>query len=122
MKAAGTNLSKVGKRFAVKHDYDDELQARKAKLEMIEANAVRNGDNEQALEAFIQYEGLKSDETEINRSILRGGDRSTGKMYYSPLVGQLDYRDDPFIRDVFTTIAMVGAAVSVANSIHTHVT
>ena len=43
-------------------------------------------------------------------------------MYYSPLVGQLDYRDDPFIRDVFTTIAMVGAAVSVANSIHTHVT
>ena len=24
MKAAGTNLSKVGKRFAVKHDYDDE--------------------------------------------------------------------------------------------------
>lgn len=122
MKAAGTNLSKVGKRFAVKHDYDDELQARKAKLEMIEANAVRNGDNEQALEAFIQYEGLKSDETEINRSILRGGDRSTGKMYYSPLVGQLDYRDDPFIRDVYTTIAMVGAAVSVANSIHTHVT
>lgn len=122
MKAAGTNLSKVGKRFAIKHDYDDELQERKAKLEMLEANAINNGNDEKALEAFIQYEGLKSDETQIGRGLRGlGTQRSEGKMYYSPLVGEMDYRDDPFIRDVFTTVAAVGAAVSAANAIHTHV-
>ena len=123
MKAAGTNLSKVGKRFTINHDYDDELQERKAKLEMLESSAVRNGDDERAIEAFIQYEGLKSDETQLGRGLKGLGTlRSEGKMYYSPLVGEMDYRDDPFIRDVFTTVAMVGAAVSAANAIHTHVT
>ena len=123
MKAAGTNLSKVGKRFTINHDYDDELQERKAKLEMLETAAVRNGDDERAIEAFIQYEGLKSDETQLGRGLKGLGTlRSEGKMYYSPLVGEMDYRDDPFIRDVFTTVAMVGAAVSAANAIHTHVT
>jgi|GEM_PF-4405443 len=123
MKAAGTNLSKVGKRFTINHDYDDELQERKAKLEMLESSAVRNGDDERAIEAFIQYEGLKSDETQLGRGLKGLGTlRSEGKMYYSPLVGEVDYRDDPFIRDVFTTVAMVGAAVSAANAIHTHVT
>lgn len=123
MKAAGTNLSKVGKRFAVNHDYDNELQAKKAKLEMLEQKAIRSNDNERALEAFIQYERLKNDETMFGRGLRGfGTQRSEGKMYYSPLVGELDYRDDPFIRDVFTTVAMVGAAVSAANAIHTHVT
>ena len=123
MKAAGTNLSKVGKRFTINHDYDDELQERKAKLEMLETAAVRNGDDERAIEAFIQYEGLKSDETRLGRGLKGLGTlRSEGKMYYSPLVGEMDYRDDPFIRDVFTTVAMVGAAVSATNAIHTHVT
>ena len=120
MKAAGTNLSKIGKRFTVKHDYDDSLQAKKAKLEMLEAAAVKRNDNEEAIKAFVAYEELKNKETGIDRSIF--GDRSIGKMYYSPLVGEMDYRDDPFIRDIFTTVAMVGAAVSVVNSIHTHVT
>lgn len=123
MKAASTNLSKVGKRFTINHDYDDELQERKAKLEMLEASAVRNSDDERAIEAFIQYEGLKSDETQLGRGLKGLGTlRSEGKMYYSPLVGEMDYRDDPFIRDVFTTVAAVGAAVSVANAINTHIT
>lgn len=120
MKAAGTNLSKIGKRFTVKHDYDDSLQAEKARLEMREAVAVKRKDNEEAMAAFVAYEELKNKQTSINRSIF--GNRSIGKMYYSPLVGEMDYRDDPFIRDIFTTVAMVGAAVSVVNSIHAHVT
>ena len=120
MKAAGTNLSKVGKRFAKAYDYDDELQEQKARLEMLEKSAVNRKDDIAAIKAFVQYETLKNKETEIKNSIF--GKRSTGKMYYSPLVGELDYRDDPFIRDVFTTVAMVGAAVSAANALHTHET
>ena len=36
---------------------------------MLENAAVRNGDDERAIEAFIQYEGLKSDETQLGRGL-----------------------------------------------------
>ena len=54
-----------------------------------------------ALRVFIENELLLSKNTKIQGSLL--GRRSTGEKYYSPLVSQLDYRDDPFIRDLFTT-------------------
>ena len=118
MKAARTKLSKQGKVFAKTHDYDDFLQEQKAKLEMQERKAVQEKNDEEAIKAFINYETLKSNETEIHNHLL--GQRSTGKMYYSPLVGELDYRDDPLVRDIFSTIALVGASVSAINAVKTH--
>ena len=118
MKAARTKLSKQGKAFAKTHDYDDELQAQKANLEMRERKAIEEKDDLAAIKAFINYETLKSNETEIHNHLL--GKRSTGKMYYSPLVGELDYRDDPLVRDIFSTIAIVGASVSAINAFKTH--
>lgn len=118
MKAAATKLSCVGKGFAKDYDLDNELTRREAQLEQVENQAIAEGDNEKALRAFIATETLLSSNTEITNSIF--GKRSTGKKYYSPLVEKLDYRDDPFVRDLFTTIAVTSAVVSAANAINTH--
>lgn len=115
MKAATTKLSVVGKRFAKDHDLDRELLHRQAQLEQAEMRAITDGNDEMALRTFIQAETLLSQNTEISGSIF--GRRSTGKKYYSPLAEQLDYRDDPFVRDLFTTIAVTSAAISTVQSI-----
>lgn len=122
VKAAESGMNKKGFRFSKRHDYDEvsqEVQRQQAILSQKESDAIVDGNDEIALNAFVNLEMLKSKETAIENSIV--GKRSTGRMYYSPLVEELDYRDDPFIRDLFSTIAVVGAAVSVANAIHTHV-
>ena len=118
MKAASTKLSYVGKRFAKEYDLDNELLKKEALLEERENKALMEGNDEEALKAFIENEKLLSSETDVSKSIL--GVRSKGQKYYSPLVSKLDYRNDPFIRDIFTTVAMVGAGVSAYNAIRTH--
>lgn len=115
MKAATTKLSIVGKRFAKDQDLDLELLAKEAKLERAEMAAIEEENDQIALLTFIQAESLLSKETEISNSIF--GKRLTGKKYYSPLAEKLDYRDDPFIRDLFTTVAVTSAALSTINSI-----
>ncbi len=115
MKAAATKLSIVGKRFAKDHDLDLELLSKEAKLERAEMAAIEEGNDQMALLTFIQAESLLSKETEISGSLF--GKRSTGKKYYSPLAEKLDYRDDPFIRDLFTTVAVTSAALSTINTI-----
>ena len=118
MKAAATKLNYVGKRFTKDYDLDHELTEQEARLEQAENEAIAKGDNEQALKAFVGMEQLLSQETEIKNSIF--GKRSTGKKYYSPLAEQLNYQDDPFVRNIFQTIALVGAGVSAWNGIRTH--
>lgn len=115
MKAAATKLSLVGKRFAKDHDLNPELLERQAALERAEMQAIADGDDEMALRVFVENELLLSKNTKIQGSIF--GRRSTGEKYYSPLVEQLDYRDDPFIRDLFTTIAVTSATISTIQSI-----
>ena len=116
IKATETKMSYVGKRFAKDHDLDVELLEREAKLERAEKRAIKDGNDEMALRVFVQAESLLSKNTSIEKSIF--GNRSTGKKYYSPLAEKLDYRNDPFIRDIFTTIAMIGATTSVVNSLN----
>lgn len=118
MKAAASKLSITGKRFAKDHDLNNELLEREAALEQAENNAIAHNNAEQAMKAFIGMEQLLSSETEIENSIF--GKRSTGEKYYTPLAQQLDYRDDPFVRDIFTTMAVVGAGVSAYNAVKTH--
>lgn len=118
MKAAATKLSCVGKRFAKDHDLDLALLKKEAALERAEKKAIADGNDEMALRTFIQAESLLSANTEIKHSIF--GKRSTGKKYYSPLAEQLDYRDDPFIKDLFTTIAIAGSAISAVNALKVH--
>ena len=114
MKAATTKLSCVGMRFAKDHDLDKELEARQTELEKAENRAIADGNDEMALRVFVEAESLMVRETEISNSIF--GKRSTGKKYYSPLAEKLDYRDDPFIRDLFTTVAVTSAALQTINA------
>ena len=114
MKAASTKLSIVGKRFAKRPDLDHELLARQADLKDAENKAIETGNDEMALRIFVESEKLLSQETNIQGSIF--GKRSTGKKYYSPLAERLDYRDDPFIRDLFTTVALTSAAYNAINT------
>ena len=118
IKAATTRLSIVGKRFAKERNLDPEITKRQAEIEQKEMNAIRNNDDESALNAFIENEVLLSSNTEFERSIF--GNRSSGAKYYEPTIVKSDYRDDPFIRDLFTTVATTGAVISTISAINVH--
>lgn len=118
MKAARNKMSIVGYRFAKKHDLDLELLHEQRILKDKEQEAIDKNNDELAFESFMGYEKLQMDNTKVKNSIF--GKRSVGERYYSPLVSELEYKDDPFIRDLFTTIAVVGSAVNVAGNIMEH--
>lgn len=117
MKAAESKMSYIGKRFAKSHDLDHDLLAKQAELERDEKQALYMNDDAKAMKAFLQNEVLLSSNTEIKNSIV--GKRSTGKKYYSPLAEMLDYRPDPFTRDLFTSIAVTGATLNAVNGLAT---
>lgn len=118
MKAASTKMTLVGKRFAKDHDFDPELAERQANLERLENKAIAEHNDELALKAFVSAETLLMGETEIQDTIF--GQRSTGQKYAMPVVEKVNYNDDPFVRDLFTTIAVTSAAVSAVSAINTH--
>ena len=118
MKAGKTKLTIAGKRFAKDHDFNNELAAKQAEIEKRENAAIAKGDNEAALRAFIDGETLLRGKTEIKNIIY--GQRSVGEKYSMPLPQGLDYRDDPFVRDLLRTVAYVGMGISAANALITH--
>ena len=118
IKAATTRLSIVGKRFAKERNLDPEITKKQAEIEQKEMSAIKNNDDESALNAFIENEVLLSSNTEFERSIF--GNRSSGAKYYEPIIVKSDYRDDPFIRDLFTTVATTGAVISTISAINVH--
>ncbi len=115
MKAAASKLNCVGMRFAKNHDMDQELEDALMECEKRENKAIYENNDEDLLKAFLDSEVLLSENTEITTGLT--GKKSTGKKYYSPLATQLDYRNDPFVRDLFTTIAVSMAAVNASNVI-----
>jgi len=117
MKAAESKMSYVGKRFAKRYDDDEGLSQKEAQLEKEEKYAIRTGNDKMALKSFVESETLLSENTDIKNSIF--GKRSTGKRYYSPLAKMLDYRPDPFVRDVYTSAAIVGASLATINGMVT---
>ena len=115
IKASASKLNCIGMRFAKSHDLDNDLEDALMECEKRENQAIYNDDDEELLKAFIESEVLLSKNTEITNSLV--GKRSTGKKYYSPLAEQLDYRNDPFIRDLFTTIAVTTATLNAATAL-----
>ncbi len=118
MKAATTKLSIVGKRFAKERNLDPEITKRQAEIEQKEMTAIINNDDESALDAFIENEVLLSNNTEFEQSIF--GTRASGAKYYEPIIVKSDYRDDPFIRDLFTTAAVTAATINAVSAINVH--
>ena len=114
-KAVSTKMSYVGLRFGKSHDFDDELQQQLGAYGRNLNVAIANDNDEAIVQNFMGLESCYYDNTEIRGSIV--GRRSVGSKYYSPLAEQFDYRDDPFIRDLFTTIAVTTAAVSAVNAL-----
>lgn len=115
MRATESKMSYIGRRFSKDHDLDVELLEKEAKIERAERQAIREGNDEMALRCFVAAESLLSKNTKVERSIF--GNRSTGKKYYSPLAEKLDYSNDPFVRDIFTTVAVVGASLTAINTL-----
>ncbi len=108
VRATDSKMSYIGYRFAkTPKKLDTKLLNKEAELEQKERQAIKYGNDEMALRAFVEAETLMSKNTSFRNGIF--GKRSTGKKYYSPLAEALQYRNDPFVRDVFSTIAMFGA-------------
>lgn len=117
-KAVESKMNYIGLRFSKQNDFDNELQDMLAAAGKRINTAKAKENDKELFEAFIDYEKIYYENTEVKGSI--AGRRSTGKKWYSPLAEMMDYRDDPFIRDLFTTVATVSAAISIANGIVTH--
>ena len=115
MMAIQSKMSIPGMRFAKNHKSNDELDEQQADLADELKDAIKQNDDERALAAFLKREKLLSDNTKVSRSIF--GKRSTGERYYSPLAAELNYKDDPFIRDLFTSIAVAGSVINIAASV-----
>ena len=118
IKAAQTKMNLVGKIRAKRSVWDDELGAQEAEYSKKEKEAIQKGNDEDALNTFIAWEQLKSQSTNIEQGFF--GKYSKGSRYYTPLINRLDYRDDPLVKDVLTTVAVVSAAIGTYNAVKTH--
>ena len=117
-KAVSTKLSYVGMRFGKKNNFDNKLQEQLGNYGRNLNIALENNNDEAIVQNFMGLESCYYDNTEIRGSLV--GKRSVGTKYYSPLAEQFDYRDDPFIRDIFTTAAVAGATLSAINAFRTN--
>jgi hypothetical protein len=117
-KAVASKLSYVGMRFGKNNNFDNELQDKLGQYGQGLNDAIFSGDNEAILSNFMGLESCYYKNTEVSKSLV--GKRSVGSKYYTPLAEEFDYRDDPFIRDLFTTIAITSSAVSAINAIRVH--
>lgn len=118
MKAVDSKMSYIGYRFAKSGDFDHETQALLAEFGQGFNDAIASGDMKGIVENFIKYEACYSTNTDIRKSIF--GERSVGSKYYTPLIEEFNYRDDPFVRNLLSTIAISTAVVSAANAYHVH--
>ena len=118
MRAAGTKMSRVGMSFAKDYDLDHELQQKLAELEQQEKLAIQKNDNEAALKAFMARVELLSRNTKIENSIV--GKRDVGKKVFLPFGGEINYNQNPLVKDILTTLTVVTSAVSAVSALKTH--
>ena len=117
-KAVATKLSYAGMRFAKVGKFDNELQKKLAHEGKGLNTALYEKNDEDVVKHFVGLETLYHENTDIRGSVF--GTRSEGAKYYSPLAAEFDYRDDPFIRDLFTTVSLTTATISAVNSFRVH--
>ena len=121
LNAVNSKMNYQGRRHAKLPKYDEEyaeLDRHIGELADDEIAAIANGDNERAVKRFVERELEYAQNTENKGSLF--GKRSVGRFDFKPLPVDLDYRPDPFVRNLFSTIAIAGAAISTFNGIQTH--
>ncbi len=111
-RAAASKMNYTGLRFAKIADFDSELQQRLGAVEQKLNEAIAAGSEREIVDRFLELEALYSKNTEVKNSIF--GKRSVGAKNYTPLLEELNYNPDPFIRDLLTTI---GTATSIVTSL-----
>lgn len=117
-KAVSTKLSYVGMRFAKTKKFNNDLQELLAYYGEGLNAAIANDNSEAIVDNFMGLESCYYKNTSFSLSAF--GKRSVGDKYYTPIAEQFDYRDDPFIRDIFTTVAITTAVVGAARAIEVH--
>ena len=115
LKALDTKMNYMGGRFSKAREYDpevwDEISEYSDKIKV-----SRNP--KEVVDAFIKREELYKENTKEKRSVLNLGSKVTaGKLDYRPFVESLNYGNDPYIRDLITTILVISSAASLANNI-----
>ena len=119
-KAVSSNMNYVGYRFRKKFDFNNELQDELGRTGQNINIALAYGNDENLVKSFMEHEKIYFDNTKIEHGFWQGGDYSAGEKYYTPLAQEFDYRDDPYITNMFTTIAVATALVSAGASIWAH--
>ena len=117
-KAVATKLSYVGLRFTKEHDFNNELQKQLADADVKLREGLATDNDEKTVEGYMEKEKIYYENTKVGYSLF--GKRSKGEKYYTPYVERLDYRQDPFIRDLLTTVATTTAVISAVNAYRVH--
>lgn len=118
VRATESKMNYVGFRFAKDYDLDVKLEDRLMEYEKAENKARELGDYQGVLDAFLNQELLLEENTKVSASW--HGMITTGKKQHSPLAEALNYSADPFIRDLFTTLAVAGTAWHAIDSYLVH--
>ena len=115
-KATASGMNYVGYRFREKFDFNNELQDKLGKTGQNINTALAYGDDENLVKSFMEHEKIYFDNTKIEHGFWHGGDYSAGEKYYTPLAQEFDYRDDPLLTNVFTTVAIAGVITNLVGT------
>lgn len=115
LKALDTKLNYVGGRFSKGREYDPELWS---KISGCSHRIEYSRDPKEVVEAYLMRDQIYKENTKEKRSIFNLGSKVTaGKLDYRPFVESLNYGNDPFIRDLITSVLVVSSAASLINNI-----
>ena len=120
-RAKSTKMNEVGKRFAKDKSTADAYEFTRilGQLQDAEMEAIANNDDMEAMRLFMAIEKKQVMGTEQRRSIF--GWRETGLTNYQPIPESLDYRQDPFVRNLLTTISIAGLTVGAIHEIQNRI-
>lgn len=117
LKALDTKMNYVGGRFSKSREYDPELWS---KVSGLSQKIEYSLDPREVVDSYLQREQIYIENSKEKRSIANLGSKVTaGKLDYRPFVESLNYGNDPFIRDLITSIMVISSAASMVNSIST---
>ena len=118
VRATDSKMNLQGRRFAkdISTGAAQEIMAAMGQLQDAEAAAIERGDNETALTAFMKLETTQARESKMEGSIF--GKIDTGVYHYHPIPEELDYRPDPFVRNVLTTVTTAAIVKGIINEVH----
>ena len=115
VKALNTKMNYIGGRFSKAREYDPKLWS---KVSSYSHRIEYSMDPKEVVDSFIERERIYKENTKERRSIFNLGSKVTvGKLDYRPLVETLNYGNDPFIRDLITSVLVVSSTASLINNI-----